>query len=550
MASLPLDPRLTDTTFLRLVGLGMLKRQEQGMKRIPEDQAIYDACRWDLALFGRTFLPQWCSDPFNAMHEDYYARYCQRHGSRGHFDAIAAPRGHAKTMACCLVPIIHACVYHTEMYTIYLTYRYDDAVNKVRDMRDELENNADLMRVYGPQMGENWNNADFTTSNGQRVRAASASTQLRGALSHGQRPTWVILDDAEHAEHVLNADQRAKTWSWLVKEILHLGQPSTNYTAFGTILHEQSMLKTLLTTPGWHASFYQAVQQFADPASIPLWQAWRGILLDLTNPTRETDAAAFFAAHEEAMLRDTQVLWPTRRPYVDLMTSRLREGESSFFQELQGNPLGDERYIFDLDHAAFCAAQPNGILRHNGTLIPWVDVTQVAAYLDPVADKKDIRGTDYVSCPIIAQDRHGFLYILDCYIEQQTSTDVQLDAVVDLCWRWDCTLIGIESNGFQGILPGLLREKLAARALAEGQRDFQATLVAIVNTRNKVQRIKTLEPLLQNHWLQFGQGLPTEFLRQFREFLPIDGAGYDDGPDSAEGAVRVVKGLYERKDIY
>ena len=517
--------------------------------RSDEDQQLYDACRWDYALFAKTFLLHWCPDAFNQLHLDYYARLASRHGSRGHFDATAAPRGHAKTMACALVTIVHSCVYQTEAYTIYLTYRYEDAVNKVRDVRDELTSNPDLLRVYGPQEGITWNNADFTTLHGQRVRAASSQTQLRGALSRGQRPTRVLLDDAEHAERVLSQDQRIKTWDWLVKEILHLGQPQTNYEVFGTILHEESMLKTLLTTPGWTTTFYQAVQTFAHPDSIPLWQAWRDRFLDLTGAAFDTDAETFFAEHQEAMLAGTQVLWPTRRPYVDLMQSRLREGESSFWQELQGRPLGDTRYVFDLEAAAFCKVMPHGIVRAGGVLVPWNDIVQVGAYWDPVADKKDIKGTDFACCTMMAQDRSGYLYVLDAYVERQTSTDAQITAIVDLLWRWSCTLLGVETNGFQGLLVSNVREAVKARALAEHAPEFDVQLVSIVNVRNKVLRINSLEPLFNNHWLQLAEGLPAEFLRQFANWLPIDGAGHDDCPDSVEGAVRVVRHQYEKKDV-
>ena len=110
-------------------------------------------------------------------------------------------------------------------------------------------------------------------------------------------------------------------------------------------------------------------------------------------------------------------------------------------------------------------------------------------------------------------------------------------------------MLGVESNGFQSLLVPNIREAVAQRALAEGAKEFDVTIVAIVNVRNKQLRISSLEPLLNNHWLQMAEGLPVEMLRQFTNWLPIDGHGHDDAPDSVEGCVRVVRGQYEKRDI-
>jgi hypothetical protein len=548
-----LSPALLVPGVLEAAALSVKKRQQARAlggptaHLSPEDRDLYAECRTNLPKFAKTFLGHWCGDDFNRLHLDYYAAYLAKPHRR--FHAVSAPRGHAKTVGCALITILHSCVYQLEPYTIYLTYRHEDAVNKVRDLRDELESNADLLRVYGAQQSADWNNADWTTRHGMRVRAASAHTQLRGALAHGQRPSRVFIDDGEHAERVLNVDQRAKTWDWLTKEILHLGSPETNYDIFGTILHEEGMLKTLFTTPGWTTQAYQAVEQLPHPASIPLWQQWRALYLDLSHPDREAEAQAFYEAHEAAMLQDHRVLWPTRRPYIDLMQSRLREGESSYWQELQGLPLGDQRYIFQMDTAAYCTISPQGITRAGGTFVPWTDIVEVVAAYDPVPDKAEGTLGDYAAVPVLAQDRQGYLYCLDAYLERQDSVERQTAAIVDLVWKWDIGTMGIETNGFMSLLPNNIREAVAARAAQEHTPEFQVHLVSITNMRSKVLRIKSLEPLVLNGWLQFATTLPPEAIRQMAQFIPVDNAGLDDFADSLEMAVRVIRHQYERRDI-
>ena len=123
--------------------------QAEGLtyQRTPEDQALWEACRWDLGLFGKTFVPHWCTEAYNPLQLDYYATYRARQGSRGHYDVTAAPRAHSKSTGCCLVSMLHSAAYQTERYTVYLTNRDGDAANKMSDLRRQLERNALLLRV-------------------------------------------------------------------------------------------------------------------------------------------------------------------------------------------------------------------------------------------------------------------------------------------------------------------------------------------------------------------------------------------------------------------
>ncbi len=518
--------------------------------RTASDQSLYDACRWDLARFGRTFLPTWCTEDFNDVHRDYYARYRSREGSRGHLDATAAPRGHSKTTGCAMLGILHDCVYENERYIVYITNRAEHADIKVRDIRDELEGNAAITRVYGTQVGNPWNQSDFTTIHGVRVMAAGRGTQVRGITARAQRPTKVVIDDVEHPDHVLSEEQRDKTDNWLKADILKLGQPRTNIEIWGTILHPQSMLRNLMDTPGWKTRHYRAVESFADADSVPLWQAWREMYVDLANPRATEDALQYFKSHEADMLAGTRVLWPSRRDYYNLMCARIREGESSFWQELQGEPRHDAHYVFQMNDAAYCSVTPSGIERQGGTFVPYAAIQEIAAAWDPTPERKADKGGDFTSCPVIAKDKDGYLYVLDCYIAQEMSMEKQLLAVVNLLWTWSVPVVAVESNSFASLIPGLLREAMARKAQAESDPGWHAQIVPIVNMKNKQQRIRTLEPMIANRWLQFNRNLPGALIQQFADWLPIDGASKDDGPDSVELAIRTVKGMYDRRAAF
>ena len=542
-------PQSRDDMIALLKAMDEKERRKYGPKLSPEDREIYNACRWDLKRFALEFFPHICTDDFNAVHTDYYALYRDRHGTRGHKDVVAAPRGSSKTTGCAMVGIMHDCCYQNEAFIVYLTNRAEHADIKVRDMRDELEHNAKLVRIFGSQVGTPWNQGDFTTSHGVRVLAAGRQTQVRGITANMQRPTKIVIDDAEYAEQVIKEEQRQKTWDWLMNDIMKLGQPSTNVEVSGTIIHPQSMLATLLKTPGWHGRHYKSVIQFAHADAIPHWQTWRQLYVDLGNPNNMHDAYQYFLAHQDEMLAGTDVLWPTRRSYYDLMCTRLSEGESSFWQELQNAPQQDARFIFDMDDASYCRVLPEGIQRADGTYIPYLDIPQVVAYWDPVPDKRQMIGTDFAACPIIMQDKQGYAYIVDCYVNQEVSTATQIKEIVELLWLWQVPMIGVESNGFQSLLAGSLREALRIKADAE-RSPWTCGILPIVNTRSKVLRIQSLESVVANGWLQFSHNLPAQVYQQFADFIPVDGAGKDDVPDAVEGAIRVVRGLYDSRAAF
>jgi predicted phage terminase large subunit-like protein len=517
--------------------------------RSAADQKIYDNCRWNLALFARTFFPHICSNSFNQVHLDFYQRYADIQGSRGHRDCTAAPRGASKTSGLATMGILHACAYETEDYILYLTNSADNATLKVKDMRDELTDNDEFIRVYGPQESAIWNQGWFVTLGGVGVAAAGRGSQLRGKTKRFKRFTWIVVDDLEHPEHVLSELQREKTHNFLHNDVFKLGQPSTNITVYGTILHPASELAQLLETPGWHRHFYQSVIQFADPASVPLWQEWRNLFIDIGNPRHQEDAEVFFDDHQEAMLAGTEVLWPDRTSYYDLMVERIVEGETSFWCERQNAPMGDTRFLFDLDQASYCTLRPEGIVRADGTYIPFLAIQEICAWWDPTPDKRDARGTDYASCPVVMKDRDGFIYCIDGYLAQEVSTSKQIAAIVDLLWYWQVPLLGIESNNFASLLVQDMREAIAQRAAAEGVQ-WEVGLIPVVNSQSKILRIKTLEPMIHNGWLQLARTLSPHAFQQLAEFLPVEGASHDDFPDSLEGACRVIRGLYDRRSAY
>jgi predicted phage terminase large subunit-like protein len=521
------------------------------------DPEAYDEAlryEWDLEGFTTRFFPHLCTAAFNPLHHDIFAQHRARQTTaptgqvvptRGHQEATAAPRGSAKTTIKGFIKPLHALLYQHERYIVIAAADLDLARDKVKALRDELGDNAELVRVFGPQQTATWRMTDFITRTGCRVRAISPHTKVRGLLWRGYRPTLILLDDAEDPEAVLTDLRRARLLTWLQNDIAKLGTADTNIDVIGTVLHPESLLAHLLTNPGYQRHFYRAVLHFAEGQEAwDLWAQWRTFVLDLEDQDRLAHAHQFYLAHEEAMLTGTAVLWPENptQTYEALMLDRVIYGEAAFFQERQNEPLADTRYLFDMDAAAYCTPAPDSVTRADGRVVYYLDILDVGAFYDPALGRRK----DCAACVVVLRDRWGYEYVVDAYCTNTEPPEVQYDAITDLLWRWQVPVIGVEANGFQSLIPDALRQKVAARAQAE-RVAWHVDVLPVTHTRNKILRIKTLEPYVINGWLQFSRRLPVPYLRQFREFLPIEDASRDDAPDATEGALRVVRGIYDRR---
>ena len=521
-----------------------------GAANDPETLALQNACEYDQQQFMEAFFADACNKPFSQMHRDFFTTENARirAGIRGWRDATAAPRGNGKSTIKSKVQVVHKILYGYEKYILICSANAELARDKVREIRDIFTENTKLIRTFGPQETRDWRQSDFITACGARVRAFTPRSKARGLLWHNRRPTLILLDDAEDPETVLTPLRRERFAAWYANDVSKLGDAETNFDVVGTILNPQSLLAQLLKNPGYNARLYHAVITFADTKEAwDLWSQWRDILLDLQNPHRLEDAKHFFGTHEAAMLAGAQVLWPESENYYQLMLSRIVDGESAFWQEKQNTPLGDARYLFQMDSAAYCEIRPTEIIRHDRTIVPWSEINDIAAYWDPTPDKIRAQGTDFAACTIVARDVYGYIYVLDAYVKQEASTDKQITDIAWMLYQWRVPLLGLEGNSFQSLMANNLRQAIA-KLNQDFRSDWVCDVIPVINMKNKIMRIRSLEPLVNNHWLQFARTLPTPAYTQMSEFLPVNNAGHDDFPDSLEGAVRTVRGLLTRRD--
>lgn len=165
-------------------------------------------------------------------------------------DAIAAPRGEAKSTIVSQLFVIWCIVLALKHYPVIIMDSIDQAYPMLEAIKAELQFNPRLLMDFPEATGGGrvWQAGTILTRNDIKVQVAGSGKKLRG-LRHGPyRPDLAVLDDIENDELVRNPEQRDKLDNWLKKTVLPLGGAGAKFDVvyIGTILHYDSVLSAPL----------------------------------------------------------------------------------------------------------------------------------------------------------------------------------------------------------------------------------------------------------------------------------------------------------------
>jgi len=143
--------------------------------------------------------------------------------------------------------------------------------------------------------------------------------------------------------------------------------------------------------------------------------------------------------------------------------------------------------------------------------------------------------SDFAAIATVGRDAHGYLYVLDIWMERATPTR-QIEKLYDLHELWNYRLFGFEANCFQSLLSQPIADERRRRL--EAGRPWDLAIEEVTHRENKLRRIASLESLASNGWLLFSRTLREEFLQQCEQFPH---GAHDDGLDALEAAVALAR---------
>lgn len=263
-----------------------------------------------LHFFGRYFFPHIIKglDEVPECHKDLIKEINRRKDG-----AIIFPRGFAKS-TWIKIDTIHDIVYKLEPVILYIGNTISDAGFHFESMKAELENNLLLRTVYGNVVPlesdkgkerirrhyQKWTNKHFETTTKINVVARGAG-KGRGVNIKNQRPTKIIIDDAEDDIMVKSKERRQKFHNWLYDVIIPSKDPTRGY------------IKMIGTVIAPHCEVLKFYKQHGGTFR-------KGI-------------------------ENGDSIWPAYRPIEQLMELKKQVGSRTFSQEILNTPVNDELSI-------------------------------------------------------------------------------------------------------------------------------------------------------------------------------------------------------------
>ena len=485
-------------------------------------------------FWDRTYFPHYGKAEPSELHRYLYQRLpLMVNTASGQRDAIAAPRGEAKSTKVSMSFVTWCIVTGVKWYPVIVMDAFEQAAEMLEAIKAELDANPRIASDFPEAAGQGkvWRAGVITTANGRKVEAFGSAKKIRGRRHGPHRPDLAILDDIENDENVNTPAQRDKLQKFVTASVLNLGPPDDSMDAIliGTVLHYDSVLSRFLRNPLWNRKVFKAVMQW--PERMDLWDTFEELLLNADNPQAGQAAAdAMYREHQAEMDRGAVVSWPAVRPLVKLMIKRAREGHTAFDSEQQNDPTAG-------DDAPFA----NSIRFWVNRLAEWVFYGACDPSLGKAGSSRDPSAIGVGGY----QRTLGILDVVEAKIRKRTPDRIISD-IIEMQREYCCVVWGIESVQFQEFL----RTELIKRSAAAG---VPVPARALMPIADKVLRIESLQPHMHNGLLRLHTS-QTTLIDQFRHFPKAD---HDDGPDMVQmlwmlavtgGVAAAAQGGGETKD--
>lgn len=460
-------------------------------------------------FFVNAYFPHYVrSDSKSQLHEYLFVRLPQIiAGDTGQNDAVAAPRGEAKSTLVTKLFVLWCMAVACKKYIIIAMDTYEQAVQQLAAVKAELEFNPRLQTDFPELFGRGrvWQENAIVSVNGIRLEAVGAGQKLRGRIFGAYRPDLVVLDDLENDENVRTAAQRDKLHQWVISAVLPLGGvgQKLDVVYIGTILHYDSPLNRILHNPFWRSVKFKALVSL--PERMDLWDEWEAILRN-SGHAGAAMAQAFYEANQAEMERGAQTSWAARG-VLALMKIRARDGHAAFDAEYQNDPVS-------ADNAPFANA-----MRF------WTDLPHDLVYfgaLDPSLGKAGANRDPSAILVGAYQRSSGRLFVVEAQIKKRLP-DLIIEDVIRLHKQYRCAVWFVETVQFQEFL----KDELVKRS---AQRGYPVPARAVKPNSDKILRIETLQPHMANGLILLHSSQST-LIEQLRHFPK---AAHDDGADALQ----------------
>jgi phage terminase large subunit-like protein len=420
--------------------------------------------------WSRYFVPHLVEGVSSPLHDELNAWHRREVDRRpGAMDAFAAPRGHGKSTGGVEIPALWHAANCVRRFTVIASDTYDQAVQRLGTVIDEVENNVKLraaypnLRPHVDQKGQltRWRDDDVVFACGCRILAAGAGKSLRGARKGNQRPDLLLLDDLEDEASVATSAALEKRLRWINRVALGLADARTGISALwvGTILSRSALLNQATGAaleegqerPDWARAWTPHVFS-AELRGSPKKRAI--VVIEEQDPTTGKEHKVVQRGSDGKPLSYSvgQPMW-SELTRGDLARIRFKIGSLSYAAEYLSDPaesgtaiLAAPRLVRYVNPDAIPTARI--IQLPDGRLVPVANLTRAAA-LDPQYASKGEDNDPDLAAIVVAGQYGADTFLLDSWIGRDRHG--QAGRLIDLAIKWECYAAGVEAVSAQAV---------------------------------------------------------------------------------------------------
>jgi predicted phage terminase large subunit-like protein len=391
-------------------------------------------------------------------------------------------RGHAKSSHASLLIPLWLLLQDELHFMVLVSKSQDAAVRLLSDLQAELQYNERLIADFGPQVVEgSWTEGEFNTTSGAKFLALGRGQSPRGLKNRGRRPDYIVVDDVDDDELVLNPRRVGQVLEWILTALFGAMEGGRGRLVFvGNRLAKDSVLSRFAQLKGIH----HTVVNMLDKKGKVTW-------------------------HENYTLAEVNAI-------IELI------GERRFQKEYMNNPI-TEGTVFKQKHIVY------------GKILPLKQYRSLVCYTDP--SFKDSNTADYKATALLGKAPTGEYHLLKMYAGQVSVSEM-------VAWHYDIekwingevpVMYFMESNFIQDLLLNEFTEvgRILGHHIPIRGDDRKKP--------DKFARIEAMQPLFERRLLIINEKeKESEGVIKLVEQLLMFEKGsksHDDAPDALEGAV-------------
>jgi hypothetical protein len=142
-------------------------------------------------------------------------------------------------------------------YGVIVCATVDRAVDRLRSIKAQIENNDDVVEIFESQVGTPWQETRIVLANGVCLDAVGARQSTRGLKYLTSRPDFVLIDDLEEMsrdlDNVSTPERRAEISEWFYGVLIPALARRHKIRLCGTMLHEESLIGLASRSPDWQS---------------------------------------------------------------------------------------------------------------------------------------------------------------------------------------------------------------------------------------------------------------------------------------------------------